>query len=119
MSRYTKEHYEDVARLIKGSWPIEAEGREAEEVVLFNLINKFADLFAEDDPPSVYCGYCGTTEGNPSPILCPERGLDKVHSFIYHKGFNRKQFLEACGLEPQSERSYSDYVAGKIAGEFE
>ena len=121
MSTYTKQHYEDVANLIKGSWP-EAVPEDVNEVMLFSLSNKFADLFAADNPDSVYCGYCGATRDHRLP--CPERGVSGVearspHSFVYHKGFNREQFLTACGLKPKVDTAYSDYVAGKIAGEFE
>jgi len=75
-SRYSKRHYEDVARLINESWPVEAADREAEEVVLFSLVSRFADLFAADNPPSG------------KDCLCHEC-----------RGFDRERFLTACGLE--------------------
>ncbi len=107
-TRYQSEHYEDVIRIMKPYMELRSEPdhflvteRSAVTAGARAVVLDFADLFAADDPPSVYCGYCGTTEGNPSPILCPERGLDKVHSFVYHKGFDREQFLAACGLEEE------------------
>ncbi|KKK89734.1 hypothetical protein LCGC14_2730160, partial [marine sediment metagenome] len=79
-----------------------------------DLVDSFADLFAADNPPACQvCGYTGTT-GTGSPFCC-----QSMQGHNFKGGFDGKQFLEACGLEPQSERSYSDYVAGKIAGEFE
>ncbi len=113
MSRYTKQHYEDVARLIRESWP-EAMPEDVNEVILFSLANKFADLFAADNPDRPAYEY---------------------------KGFDRERFLAACGLEPETstcplcgkpspdgwvhkdcadyEQGYSDYVAAKTAGELD
>lgn len=91
MSTYTKQHYEDVARLIKESWPIEDDSREAEEVILFSLTNRFADLFAADNPP--ICRVAWRTAGHDGP--CTSTCL------IEGSGFNRARFLTACGLEPE------------------
>ena len=119
MSRYTKQHYEDVARTLKEQATyysgIVNDGQAiVAGVVLGRTIEDFADLFAADNPPACQvCGYTGTT-GTGSPFCC-----QSMQGHNFKGGFDGKQFLEACGLEPQSERSYSDYVAGKIAGEFE
>ena len=99
MSKYQEQHYKDVAHIIKDSWP-EAMPEDVNEVILFSLSNRFADLFAADNPNSVSCGYCGATEGDDT-VLCPERGLDRTHSFVYHKGFDRERFLKACGLQAE------------------
>lgn len=107
-SMYSKRHYEDMAIFVAelpspGSTPGPVK---AIEVVKRRIAERLADRFAADNPTNVYCGYCGTTEGNPSVILCPERGLGLVHSFIYHKGFDRERFLAACGLEPESKDTH-------------
>ncbi len=98
MSRYTKEHYEDVASLILGATLY----AHPEHIDRHALVTRLADLFAADNPDSVYCGYCGATEpGQQAPVtsICVERGTE-AHSFVYHKGFDREWFLAACGLEP-------------------
>jgi len=99
VSRYTKEHYEDVARTIRlerEHWeglPNDAQTAMAESI-LTHWSNSLADLFAADNPPGSRCWNCG--DDNESMALCtrPNEG----HNF---GGFNRKPFLEACGLEPK------------------
>ncbi|KKK48053.1 hypothetical protein LCGC14_3149030, partial [marine sediment metagenome] len=84
MSRYTKQHYEDVARLLK------------DYALPVSLINRFADLFAADNPPSSRCWNCGDSKEAAGAICTrPNEG----HRF---GGFDRKQFLAACGLEPDT-----------------
>ena len=77
MSRYSKEHYEDVARILSAEFatqkPANLHGP------IRNLIYDFADLFAADNPPACIEGQC------PS-----------------HGGFDREQFLAACRLEKVS-----------------
>lgn len=114
MSRNTKEHYEDVARLLRRKG---IDGIGEREPTRHRIIYAFADLFAADNPA---CAFLDCT---------------------MHQGFDREQFLAACGLEPKTttcplcscpsedgdvhpscadtEQAYTDYVAGKIAGEFE
>lgn len=97
-TRYSRQHYEDVARLIRESWPIEDDSREVEEVILFSLTNRFADLFAADNPR--HCRFC----------LVPEEGdgKDKPHAngaeHDFAIGFDREQFLTACGLKAEEKR---------------
>lgn len=95
MSLYTKQHYEDIAKLIRDSWP-EAVPEDINEVILFSLANKFADLFATDNPKR--CDACGSSMG--TSTQCP---YNKDH--LFEGGFDREQFLTACGLEPA--RPYS------------
>jgi len=93
MPRYSKGHYE-VAQLIKALIVV-SEGPGApyvrSQVYSANLVSLFADLFAADNPETC----CG------EPIdavydFCPQRG--EAHR--YEKGFNRAEFLRACGIEP-------------------
>lgn len=97
MSRYGREHYEEIALLLQ---------RERTEWVgqlrlpVERLMQAFADLFAADNPDSVYCGYCGTKEDTTAPC---DPNVNREHSFVYHKGFDRDKFLKACGLEPWNE----------------
>ena len=91
MSRYTKQHYEDVARLINESWPL-AVPEDVNEVILFGLANKFADLFAADNPRT--CVYHYPSEHNKN--IRRDDGCDM-------QGFDRELFLAACGLEPEMD----------------
>ncbi|KKL54077.1 hypothetical protein LCGC14_2269030 [marine sediment metagenome] len=112
-SRYSKRHYEDVARILRAD-RMEARIR-PEDDTLANVTADFADLFAADNPRCAF-------------LDCQ-----------MHKGFDRARFLAACGLEPKNcplcfcpskdgdvhpscadtEQAYSDYVAGKMAGELD
>lgn len=87
MSRYTKQHYEDVAAILSRRLPQR-----------FTVIAEdFADLFATDNPD--YCGYCGTPKDKIEGPNCVERDQPLLgHSYV--KGFDRDKFLTACGLEP-------------------
>ena len=100
MSRYTKEHYEDVAlvlsekRIYFSHLYNDSQAIVAEQVV-DRIAHSLADLFATDNPD--YCGYCGVPSDTVTS-LCPERATMKLnHAFI--GGFDREQFLAACGLE--------------------
>ncbi len=98
MSIYTKQHYEDVARLLNKQ-PVASVGSLHQAIKRMGM--DFADLFAADDLEGTYCGYCGdkTEETKCLEVVNPER---PKHSFLYHNGFNearREQFLAACGLE--------------------
>lgn len=108
VSRYTKQYYEDVAKVLferlegpshQHMWAAAIEG----------LAQDFADLFAADNLP--LCQRCDIPH---SVHYIQREGLHE-----YTGGFKRDDFLAACGLKPQSEQAYSDYVAGKTAGEFE
>jgi len=108
-SRYSKRHYEDVARLLR------CHHLEGNDCDIYSVAHAFADLFAADNPRCAF-------------LDCQ-----------MHKGFDRARFLAACGLEPKNcplcfcpskdgdvhpscadtEQAYSDYVAGKMAGELD
>ena len=86
MSKYQKEHYEDVAGIL------------LEHILLTHtnswtrdLVSSFADLFATDNPRT--CPDCGDEEGTTS--IC-------AHScgghHVFTGGFDRERFLAACGL---------------------
>ena len=97
-TRYQSEHYEDVARLlstvsVQHNSRLKAKG--GMEVVV-QLISDFAGLFAADNPPDDYCGYCGVQP--PFHVPCLE---NTEHSIYHHKGFYRADFLSACGLESE------------------
>ncbi len=83
MSSYTKEHYEDVARIFK------ARSCGKPNCVYHSsirpLVEDFIDLFAADNPP-----FC-----NAIPYPYDHDRHDCVEG-----GFDPKQFLAACGLEP-------------------
>ncbi len=90
---YQNEHYEDVARIV--SWHTTAakvDGDKKRMAELGYLCLHFADLFAADRPPSSRCWTCGNSEEAGS--TCTR--LDGKHRF---GGFDREQFLAACGVE--------------------
>ncbi len=79
-TRYQSEHYEDVAAILRRRtshpplthWCWEVIGRD------------FADLFAADNPRR-----------------CTLPANHEFHNCVLASGFNRKQFLAACGLESE------------------
>ncbi|KKL69488.1 hypothetical protein LCGC14_2114440 [marine sediment metagenome] len=89
MSRYTKQHYEDVARLLAKKSP-----NHPAMIMVKAVCEDFADLFAADNPPvCIHCGQSPVSSG-----LC----LGGQQQYLNHEvkgGFNPKQFLAACGLE--------------------
>jgi len=85
MSRYTKQHYEDVARILHKYYRGIAYGPDYSP----GIAKDFADLFATANPP--ICRLCGANPGDDTSA---------GHDFI--DGFNRIQFLAACGLEPDT-----------------
>lgn len=89
MSRYTKQHYEDVARLLAGNRDATGLVRERNGAI-GDLANDFADLFAADNPPT--CIDCGARRGETDPNSDPG-----AHLYEHH--FDRERFLAACGLE--------------------
>jgi hypothetical protein len=70
--KYQSEHYEDVAKIL-----LEHGGYTTAMVVTDDIVRAFADLFAADNPGGPCPGGCGT----------------------YRSGFNRTDFLTACGLK--------------------
>ncbi|KKN75221.1 hypothetical protein LCGC14_0382200 [marine sediment metagenome] len=96
-TRYQTKHYEDVARLLQ--YHLAATDGPTDALlgahsVVQLLIADFADLFAADNPP--HCTHCsrpGTT--GDLTILLTKAG--EKHN--REGGFDREQFLEACGLE--------------------
>ncbi len=76
MSRYSKEHYEDVATILK------------RQTAPVSLVNEFADLFAADNPPT-----CQLSDHHSG--VCSFGG-----------GFNSGRFLVTCGLEPESKGTH-------------
>ncbi|KKM82295.1 hypothetical protein LCGC14_1321010 [marine sediment metagenome] len=102
-SRYTKEHYEDVARILKvqvsSTAPLNWVGHIAEvetNATVKRIAYRFADLFAADNPPvCIHCRQSPVSSG-----LC----LGGQQQYLNHEvkgGFDRKWFLAACGLEPE------------------
>ena len=87
MSRYTKEHYEDVAGLLRATKEKFGRARVESKDIIGTLAYSFAILFAADNPPVYDCPECAGSE-------------DRLVG-----GFDREQFLTACGLEPA--RPYS------------
>ena len=85
-TRYQKSQIEDVARILAEEKHFQEtsgrpEGMSAAGAVI-NLQHTFADLFAADNPPMCRVG---SHDGPCTPVCW----LD---------GFNREQFLAACGL---------------------
>jgi hypothetical protein len=92
VSRYSKQHYEDVARILAEEQHFQEtsgrpEGLSAAGAVI-NLKHTFADLFAADNPKR--CSFHGEHDTGYSEDC-------KI------TGFDREQFLAACGLEPVPE----------------
>ena len=88
-TRYQKRHYEDVARILLEFVLLSHVGPMTRD-----LVNTFADLFAADNPP--FCSDCGDEKGTTS--ICTH-SCGSHHVFI--RGFDREQFLAACGLESE------------------
>ncbi len=86
-SRYTKQHYEDVATILREAKRIETDiGR---LIPSEGYADEFADLFAIDNPlRCIICGDVGTR-------FCEVPGME--HTF--EDGFDREGFFAACGLE--------------------
>ncbi len=100
MSRYNKEHYEDMALFIKelpspGSTPPPVK---AIEVVKRRIAERLADRFAADNPPT--CIHCGRS-GDEATGLC--LGPQDYLNHEVGGGFNREQFLAACGLKMEEK----------------
>lgn len=103
--RYTKQQYEDVARiLVQRRVPTVGEGLgRIRNAALTDVANDFAALFAADNPPT--CRH--------RDILGKSIPLDSIHGegeCEQTGGFNRDQFLEACGLETKETHMPSDIL---------
>ena len=85
-TRYQKEHYEDVARVLSYHTTAAGMDDERERMQWLTWIAKsFIDLFAADNPPQCPSGqHPAPYAGNCRPV-----------------GFDRKWFLAACGLEKE------------------
>ncbi len=92
MSRYSKEHYEDVARVIADATRC-YEFADSNGATPADIVNGLADLFAADNPPT--CAGCNPQPGDVIPAS---------HAVV--GGFDRGQFLATCGLEPESKGTH-------------
>ncbi len=91
-TRYQKSHYEDVAKVLKSA--LDRRPREFPRLsgmlAAIPLIDDFADLFAVDNP-DVCCNWPLKTNGL-CGLPCP------CGAHHPRDGFDREQFLVACGL---------------------
>ena len=100
MSRYSKEHYEDVAEVLSAytrDGPSNTEyygARQAQQIT-----EDFADLFAADNPP--YCINCGAPAITDE--VCVSAGGRPYDEHLFEGGFNSGRFLTACGLTTETE----------------
>jgi hypothetical protein len=101
-TRYTKQHYEDVAGLLNKQ-PVASVGSLYQAVK--RMGDGFADLFAADNPAC--CIQCGDDAG--STAVCISVGGRSYDEHNFEGGFNRARFLAACGLEKQ-ERTVSKQI---------
>ncbi|KKN12979.1 hypothetical protein LCGC14_1011010 [marine sediment metagenome] len=93
MSIYMEQHYEDVAKIL-------SKDARTVEIVTEDIARDFADLFAADDPLTcLHCGQEAIELGDTCPV---GGGIGAPHA--HTQGFNREQFLEACGLDPKQEK---------------
>ena len=103
-TRYQEKHYEDVARILKTIWechcnsPYDPNEPECADCQTRNgMARTFADLFAADNPP--YCIHCGAPAITDE--VCASAGGRLYDEHPFEGGFNREQFLAACGLESE------------------
>jgi len=85
--------YEDVARVIADVIHC-YEFADSNGATPADIINGLADLFAADNP--LVCRQCGDDEGSTARCLPDEPTVE--HSY---DGFDREQFLAACGLKKE------------------
>ena len=93
MQRYSKRHYEDVAKLLRSERDagLDALGNNQGSIAIACVMMGFANLFAADSP--VVCVNCADGEGSTAICTRPNEG----HNFT--GGFDRARFLLACGIE--------------------
>jgi hypothetical protein len=89
-TRYQKEHYEDVARLLKKRRPSDTLGAAAPVTAMMltwkAVCRDFADLFAADNPQRCT-----------AHVACPYNYSDGRDNDCHIYGFDRERFLEDCG----------------------
>ncbi len=90
MSRYSKQHYEDVATILRNEF--KDWSPQYQRPIPYIAI-AFANLFAADNP--LRCAYCNSSQGADAFLRCTDGG----EQHLFTEGFNRDQFLAACGLE--------------------
>ncbi|KKL16312.1 hypothetical protein LCGC14_2496890 [marine sediment metagenome] len=91
ITRYQKEHYEDVARVLSYHTTAAGMDDEQERMQWLTWIAKsFIDLFAADNPRRCT-----------AHVACPYHHSDGRDNDCHIYGFNRERFLEACGLESE------------------
>ena len=91
MSRYTKQHYEDVARILRGARATTAATRLSGDEAVKLIAHDFKEHFIADNPPNSRCWHCGDSKDVGSICTRPNEG----HHF---GGFDREQFWKACGF---------------------
>ena len=105
MSIYTNQHYEDIAEVLLNTNPVMrldppyTDRDSLQRATIVAIIQRFANLFAADNP--AYCTHCscdGTIE-----CVCITAGGRTYDEHNFEGGFDRKQFLVACGLEPETD----------------
>jgi len=84
MTKYQKEHYEDVAQLLR-------DHAASAEPAVQDLALAFANVFTADNPR--ICLYCCRADKETTQF-CTDPG--EGHTF---SGFDRELFLAACGLK--------------------
>ena len=88
-TKYQKSQIEDVAVLLHFHHDINVSG----PIAIATLAGHFADLFAADNPP--ICPRCGRQYRATNTHIYPAN-CSGPHE--YEGGFDREQFLAACGL---------------------
>ena len=91
MSIYTKQHYDSIADLLSKNDPSHPVMIQVKGICL-----DFANLFAADSPP--ICVGCGIRRGQNHHENHPD-----VPGRLFIGGFDREQFLTACGLKPEDD----------------
>jgi len=82
-NRYQTEHYEDVAKIL-------SKDARTVEIVTEDIARDFANLFAADNPQRCT-----------AHVACPYNHSDGRDNDCHIYGFNRAQFLTACGLKKE------------------
>ncbi len=97
--RYRQEQYEDVANLLRGH---NTATNDTHKLLLQSLTLDFADLFAADNPPN--CNICRAPKEETAlcfgAVLGAASKSPGKHDFA--GGFDREQFLAACGLDSEN-----------------